>query len=277
MTSSPWVPLVEDESVPARPSAGLWTPVLDYVPTGTLIKIEAAGTWFYADEPEAQCGPDGNPRSFIEQASLLNTGAPVGALVGKVGGSTADRDGGHAFIVGSYCVVRIPDGQDGPLMLAINDLPAARDGNRGSLDVTVYEAKTASVTESLLNERRARMKDVLYDPKDKLEARLEFDSPQTVNYWLWCRTDGGSWKRLASGTDEEEVQNTGHTHMIDPLSVHSDLRVRLIFSGNPRTSYKASFQLRQGRHTILDEPFSGRTNTKGAKVEQEDYKLVEDS
>ena len=46
--------------------------------------------------------------------------APPGALIGRIGGSSAGLKADGAFVVGSSCVVAVPAGSIGPLFLSFN-------------------------------------------------------------------------------------------------------------------------------------------------------------
>jgi hypothetical protein len=94
--------------------------------------------WRYASEGVS--GPDGDYASNINIASLITEKAPVGALIGKIGGSTSGKDDGALiFCVGSFCVFRLSDSQEGALFLTINDSPKGFRDNDGQMLVNVYE------------------------------------------------------------------------------------------------------------------------------------------
>jgi hypothetical protein len=126
--------------VPAKPSAGVWTKAIDYVEGGTILKLEvgtANSSWHYGDED--QCGPDGDVASIVLRSKCLLASAPVGALIGKIGGSTAGSADGAVFVVGSFCIVKV--GADGgPLYLTINDQENGMSNNRDTMNVTVSRA-----------------------------------------------------------------------------------------------------------------------------------------
>jgi hypothetical protein len=72
-------------------------------------------------------------------------GCTVGALIGRIGGSTADfkadKDKFVLFGVGKYCVFTGPEAmKTGCLYLGINDTPAAMAKVQGHLEVTIWEA-----------------------------------------------------------------------------------------------------------------------------------------
>lgn len=136
MTTLDWGAALASVTVPAAP-AGFWTPALDYVTGPALLRFVAAGTWRYAFC--GKCGPDGDTTSllFRDQAQLPQ--APIGALIAKVGGSTAGwQDSPTLFLVGSACVFSLPVSVAGPLYLGMNDEFSGMRNNSGSVSVTIY-------------------------------------------------------------------------------------------------------------------------------------------
>ena len=121
------------------------------------------------------------------------------------------------------------------------------------------------------------MPDITYDPDQPIDVDVELDSPHVVSWWIWGKVGSGRWRLLASGNDQDPVLPTGHHHTLDPLPVGSRLRVRVIFSGNPNTTYEGSIELSQGSVSIYRMEMSGRTNGQGVAVEQEDVTLGEDA
>jgi hypothetical protein len=126
--------------VPAKPSAGVWTKVIEYIEGGTILKLEVGtpeSTWHYGDEDT--CGPDGDVASIMLRSKCLLASAPVGALIGKIGGSTAGTVDGVTFVVGTFCIVKV--GADGgPLYLTINDQENGMSNNKDTMKVTVSRA-----------------------------------------------------------------------------------------------------------------------------------------
>lgn len=121
-------------AVPARPASGLWTLVRTYVHGPHIIRIEAAGLWCPVAGLDA-CGPDGLQHWAFGRDRLLTKKAPLGALIGKIGGSNLTTDD-DIFVVGSMAVLTI-DKVSGPLFLTINDAPGCFDDNTGELQVTI--------------------------------------------------------------------------------------------------------------------------------------------
>lgn len=99
-----------------------WTPALDYLIPNRLYRIrikDAAAKWTL-DGAKDSCGPDGlevPPRS----GDPICTNSPYGALIGKIGGGTAEK-GGTIFPIGRYSVYKVTDPvKPGPLYLGVND------------------------------------------------------------------------------------------------------------------------------------------------------------
>ena len=126
------------ESVPARPSNGIWTAIIDYVTGPVILKITSSGEWQPVDDLQA-CSADGLRHWAFGRDSLLTKKAPLGALIGKLGGSNIATDEADIFLVGTATVVTI-DRPAGPLYLTINDAPSFFDDNSGELQVLVEQA-----------------------------------------------------------------------------------------------------------------------------------------
>ena len=145
---APWQPnwtsvTLATTTIPAKPPGrALWTLAADWIPGGVLLKIDAsrAAVWAYSDTADASCHADGHPQSLLTRTRCLVKTAPVGALVGKIGGSSAGVSDGWRFVVGSQCMIRVPD-HGGPLYLTINDEFGGMDNNaREMFDVRVFQS-----------------------------------------------------------------------------------------------------------------------------------------
>lgn len=157
MTTQPnWQPLVIGIVIPARP-AGIWTRAVDYIlgPRKIKISVNPASIWTLSLGTDR--GPDGDPTQpqNLNQLPLL-TSAPIGALIGKVGGSAADNTAPvismpntapilpanvpTAFSVGSFCIFELSNTQRGSLFLTMNDAAAAFTQHSGQLLVDIFEA-----------------------------------------------------------------------------------------------------------------------------------------
>ncbi|HET7436907.1 MAG TPA: hypothetical protein VFN10_19520 [Thermoanaerobaculia bacterium] len=138
MDQKGWIKVGETVEIPAKPAA-IWTKVLDYVPLNTVLKLEATEKWEYADG--VKCGPDGAVANKLKLDPLSNV-APIGALIGRIGGSTATipkGDESGIFAVGSFAVVSVPAA--GPLFLTINLAPSQYPTTTDTIKVTIYESK----------------------------------------------------------------------------------------------------------------------------------------
>jgi hypothetical protein len=122
-----------DTIVPAKP-AGVWTWAIDYVKGPALLLIEATGEWSYS--AGGKCGPNGDLNALVHPNEAILPGAPLGALLVKIGGSTAGTADGTVKVAGAKAIVEI--GQvSGPVFLTINDELSGLFDNDGELTVTV--------------------------------------------------------------------------------------------------------------------------------------------
>lgn len=98
----------------------------------------------WTPESGTECTADGDP-SLQRSASLTMDICPVGALIGKIGGSTADIvvDSTKVilFSAGRHCVFSIADAaKTGSLYLSNNDSRDRVTNIEGQLEVTIFEA-----------------------------------------------------------------------------------------------------------------------------------------
>jgi hypothetical protein len=131
-----WELIVPQKQVPA--SGGLWTLVHEFVEGPALLSIRAID-WSMRWSPAwpIMCNADGDPTSLMSRKNCLVSGGIVGALVGKIGGSSASATDGTTFMVGRACVVKVSS-DGGPLYLGINDEPSGMWNNGGDQYVNVY-------------------------------------------------------------------------------------------------------------------------------------------
>jgi hypothetical protein len=129
-------------------AAAFWTLATDYIPGPTKLKIEVvdpASVWQYA--PGQQCRASGTTRN--DPGALLPA-APIGALIGKLGGGTADCPppptssgpsampaGMKLFGVGTIAVIDVKADDSGPLFLTMNDTLAGFLTHAGLLLVKI--------------------------------------------------------------------------------------------------------------------------------------------
>ena len=98
----------------------------------THLLITAEGEWEASGGQLRPFPPDGHMGLPIQADKLLVPDCPPGALVGKIGGSSAHLAAtlaagaavpGAIFPVGAHCIVSIPSGVVGPLFIGFNWIP----------------------------------------------------------------------------------------------------------------------------------------------------------
>jgi hypothetical protein len=124
-------------NVKARPEDSIWQLVYPFVQGPGLLKFEASGKWKYSDFADP-CSANGDLDSPLDNRGCVDEKSPLGALIGRIGGSIAASDG--VFIVGTVCVRKLGNDVAGPLFLAIND---KRNGFGDNADELVVEIKYA--------------------------------------------------------------------------------------------------------------------------------------
>lgn len=129
-----WSEVGKDIEVKAKPQ-GMWTWAVDYVKGPALILIEASGNWTYSRG--ASCGPDGDLSAVISTGHAILPAAPIGALLIKIGGSTAGVNDGAVRVAGTKAVIQIDDKTSGPILLTINDEITGFADNDGIVKATV--------------------------------------------------------------------------------------------------------------------------------------------
>lgn len=105
----------------------LWIPMLHAVPEG-LLRIKASGSWAAVGGTLPECTPEGLASLAVDDARKIVADCPVGALLGKFGGSSASQKKVDAtaalaeeqpFVIGSHCVVQAPK-TNGPFFVGFN-------------------------------------------------------------------------------------------------------------------------------------------------------------
>jgi hypothetical protein len=122
--------------------AGLWTKAVEFVPAGTVLKLEVdpSAAWRYSNQHQRTCGPDGEIGAAAD-SGLLMPEAPVGAVIGKIGGSSAGKSDGTQFVVGAFALLTVAQDKSGPLFLTMNVNPAHRPATNDRIGVSVFEAR----------------------------------------------------------------------------------------------------------------------------------------
>ena len=139
--SMTWAEVKDNIEVKAMPD-GTWTWAYDYVKGPALIQIEADGRWHYNAEKE--CSADGHLNAVFSSQNTILPDAPVGALLAKIGGSTAGAKDGRVYLVGSRCLLEIDEKTSGPIFLTINDELTGMSDNSGSVTVKISIARPAT-------------------------------------------------------------------------------------------------------------------------------------
>jgi hypothetical protein len=131
-----WTELSKGVVVKAQPS-GLWTLAIEWLNGPAILKLEADNSdWYYSEPDTSKTNADGHLTSLLSCKGCLLPSAPVGALIGKVGGSSASATDGTLFAVGKFALLEI-DKSKGPLYLTINDEATGFGNNRGEIKVTI--------------------------------------------------------------------------------------------------------------------------------------------
>jgi hypothetical protein len=124
--------------LPAGDVTAPWVLVVDTIRGATYLQINATGQWTAMTGLLAPCGPDGLAGLTLPLDRLVLPDAPPGALIGRIGGSSASLKADNAFVLGGSCVVAVPSGSIGPLFVSFNI--AARPVSVQSLNVVVSGA-----------------------------------------------------------------------------------------------------------------------------------------
>ncbi len=113
-------------------------------PTATLAPAPAPAA------QQAPAVPAASPTAALAAGTPLVPSASRGALIARIGGSTADQIADTAtppagparivFSIGRKCVFTVPDKPAGSLFLGVNDDPGRMADVSGTLLVDIYEA-----------------------------------------------------------------------------------------------------------------------------------------
>lgn len=126
-----------------------WVPALDYLTAGRLYRIhvpqEENKEQRWTPEGSSGCTADGDPDLTRVGVELPMPNVAVGALIGRIGGSTADmaadKDRMLIFAIGRYCVFQAPQAPTiGALFLGSNESRSSIVRFDGSLNVTIEQA-----------------------------------------------------------------------------------------------------------------------------------------
>jgi hypothetical protein len=121
------------------PQTVAWTPALDFLIPNRLYRfqVEHTSRW-KSDGAAGECSADGYDNNGPQRnGDPLCITSPFGALIAKIGGSSADKSG-TIFGVGRHCVCQISDiAKLGPVYFGINDVAAAMTKVKGQLEVAI--------------------------------------------------------------------------------------------------------------------------------------------
>jgi hypothetical protein len=130
MVTLTWNP-IHTYVLPEKDIAEPWLMALeDLGAATTYLKLKAKGEWV-AMPGLPSCGPDGIVGQAFPDDRLVVTDCAVGALIGRIGGSSASlkapsppADSGEAkpLPVGHHAVLKLPEKFVGPLYLGFNVL-----------------------------------------------------------------------------------------------------------------------------------------------------------
>lgn len=131
----------EDAAEPPAPEedAEAPAPEEDAEPPAPAQPAPALVNQTWQPEGTKECTADGE--TALDRTVLLAT-APAGALIAKIGGSSADTtvDKVPLFAVGRHCVFTVEAGKAGTLYLGVNDAVGSMARLTGHLTVKLWEA-----------------------------------------------------------------------------------------------------------------------------------------
>ncbi len=116
---------------------GPWLRIADYISKGKVVKCTASGAWRYLPEHAQHCDADGFLGLPLPCDQLLVPSSPLGSLIGKLGGSSADQKDGTIFAIGRFTMLTVPDKEPCALFVTVNSMKGARIGALERLDLKV--------------------------------------------------------------------------------------------------------------------------------------------
>jgi hypothetical protein len=138
--------LLATYSIPAKDVEAPWLMAVASFDDATHLKLEAIGKWEPAGSVLPPCDPDGLPGFKAADDRLVVRSCRFGALIGKVGGSSASHHTpdtsaatpaiGEPFGIGTVCILKLPDKAIGPLFVSFNAVD--RPIKVTSLSVTIH-------------------------------------------------------------------------------------------------------------------------------------------
>jgi len=133
-----WSPLAAVLPISSGAFRSPWHCVTDVIRGPTHLRIAATGNWWAMPDVLAACGPNGFTGLAFPADRVVLPDAPPGALIGRIGGSSASLKVDGAFPIGIDCVVQLPTNSVGPLFVSFNIV--ARPVFVGSFTIQVSTA-----------------------------------------------------------------------------------------------------------------------------------------
>ena len=115
-----WTPLTDVRPIAAGPFRMPWHRVTDVIRGPTHLLIAATGSWTAIPEVLAACDPIGFAGLSLPPDRVVLPDAPPGALIGRLGGSSASLKADGAFPIGLDCVAQLPPNSVGLLFVSFN-------------------------------------------------------------------------------------------------------------------------------------------------------------
>lgn len=139
--------------LPAGSFSAPWQLAIDFIDDMNLLKLVAEGEWEAFPGILPLCGPDGLPGIAVGSGALVLADFRPGALIGKLGGSSAGEaqppaaEGAaappaDAFAIGMGCLVPVPADKHGPLFIGFNS--RARPLAVKSLKISIWGTTTSA-------------------------------------------------------------------------------------------------------------------------------------
>ena len=115
-----WTPLAAVLPIPPGGFRMPWHRVTDVIRGPTHLLIAATGSWAAIPGVLAACGPNGFSGLDLPADRIVLPDAPPGALIGRLGGSSASLKVDGVFPIGLDCVVQLPANSVGQLFVTFN-------------------------------------------------------------------------------------------------------------------------------------------------------------
>ena len=131
-----WTQITAIQPVPTGAFRMPWHRVTDVLRGPTHLLITATGSWTAIPDVLAACGPNGFTGFSLPADRIVLPDATPGALIGRLGGSSASLKADGAFPIGLDCVVQLPANSVGPLFVSFNIVARPVDVASCTIDVS---------------------------------------------------------------------------------------------------------------------------------------------